>query len=380
MNPSKDSSNSFYDTAKAYIESSQALNRTIHTAIHQQTDSLRAVLKVLESSKNSTRIPLGTQSEPTDKTPNITKTIPITQIKLAPSQPRRYFDSRKLQSLVASIKDVGLLEPIVVRRIEDNKYELIAGERRLKACTIAGLENIAVNIIQCDDITANRIRLVENLQREDLNVFEETMGTLALLAALLETNQSEIVSILYRMQDEEKGKVTHDVMGNSKSFIIKEVFSKLGKITWQSFVSNRLPVLKLKDDIKEVLSRGELEYTKALAISKIKNDEKRAEVLTQAIGEKLSLSKIKELVESALLDEPKKKEKPLPSKKDVLSRLSRLNKAVKDSNIWDKPKELKELVKALTQIEKLLAGTKISFEGESSLVEDNALEMQLEEE
>ncbi len=377
MNPSKNSSNSFYDTAKAYIESSQALNRTIHTAIHQQTDSLRAVLKVLENSNNSTIITFCTQ---TDKTLNITNTIPITQIKLAPSQPRRYFDSCKLQSLVASIKEVGLLEPIVVRRIEDNKYELIAGERRLKACASAGLENIAVNIIQCDDITANRIRLIENLQREDLNVFEETMGTLDLLAALLETNQSEIVSILYRMQDEEKGKVTPDVMGNSKSLTIKEVFSKLGKITWQSFVSNRLPVLKLKNDIKEVLSRGELEYTKALAISKIKNDEKRAEVLKQAIDEKLSLSKIKELVENALLDEPKKKEKPLPSKEDVISRLSRLNKAAKDSDIWDKPKELKELVKALTQIEKLLAGTRIPSEVESSLVEDNALETQLDEE
>ncbi|MUG91693.1 ParB/RepB/Spo0J family partition protein [Scytonema sp. UIC 10036] len=315
----------------------------------------------------------------TEANPTPQATLPIEQIVLPESQPRRYFDTEKLESLANSIKEVGLLEPIVVRPIGDNTYELIAGERRLRACQIAKLENIAVNIIECDDTAANRIRLVENLQREDLNVYEETTAILELLALLLDYETEEVVSILYRMQDEEKGKVPHNVMGSSESLTVQELFSKLGKITWQSFVSNRLPVLKLKDDIKEVLSRGELEYTKALAISKIKNDEKRAEVLKQAIGEKLSLSKIKELVENALLDEPKKKEKPLPSKKEVSSRLSRLNKAVKDSNIWDKPRELKELVKALTQIEKLLAGTKISFEGES-LVEDNALEMQLEEE
>jgi ParB family transcriptional regulator, chromosome partitioning protein len=79
-----------------------------------------------------------------------TSTLPIEQIILPPCQPRRYFDQEKLESLASSIKDVGLLEPIVVRPIGNNTYQLIAGERRLRACEIADIKNIAVNIIEGD--------------------------------------------------------------------------------------------------------------------------------------------------------------------------------------------------------------------------------------
>jgi ParB family transcriptional regulator, chromosome partitioning protein len=284
-----------------------------------------------------------------------TSTLPIVQIILPPSQPRRYFDQEKLESLASSIKEVGLLEPIVVRPTVHNNYELIAGERRLKACEIAEIENIAVNIIECDDTAASRIRLVENLQREDLNVYEETVAILELLTILLDFETEEVISTLNRMMDEEKGKVPHNVMGRDESLTIQDLFSKLGKITWQSFVSNRLPVIRLNSDIKEVLSRGDLEYTKALAISKIKDDSKRAEVLKQAIDEKLSLSKIRELVDNSLAGAAKNKEKPLSKKKEVSSRFSQISKTLKNSEIWDKPQELKQLVKALSQIEKLLA-------------------------
>jgi ParB family chromosome partitioning protein len=294
-----------------------------------------------------------------------TSTLPIEQIVLSPSQPRRYFDPEKLESLANSIKEVGLLEPLVVRPIGNDIYELIAGERRLRACKIALLENVAVNIIECDETAAKRIRLVENLQREDLNVYEETIGILELLTTLLSTELESVVQLLYQMNHAHKGNADQNVLVSDESLTIQELFSKLGKITWLSFVTTRLPLLKLKEDIKEVLSKGELEYTKALAISKIKDDKQRAIVLKRAIDEKLSLSKIKELVEKALPKTPNKKENPPPSKKEVSSRLNRLNKAVKDSDIWEKPKELKELVKALTQIEKLLAGTKTSDDGES---------------
>jgi ParB family transcriptional regulator, chromosome partitioning protein len=106
---------SFSSAAKAYIESSQALNRTIHTAIHQQTDSLREALK-----------------EITEQTPNFTNTISIDQIKLPLSQPRRYFNPKKLEELSSSIKQFGILEPLLVRQKPDGEYELIAGERRRK--------------------------------------------------------------------------------------------------------------------------------------------------------------------------------------------------------------------------------------------------------
>jgi ParB family chromosome partitioning protein len=311
-----------------------------------------------------------------EENPTSTSTLPIEQMILPPSQPRRYFDQEKLESLASSIKEVGLLEPIVVRPIGSDTYQLIAGERRLKACEIAGIKNIAVNIIECDDTVATRIRLVENLQREDLNIYEETIAILELLAILLNFDTEEVVSTLYRMMDEDKGKVPHNVMGGEESITIQKLFSKLGKITWQSFVSNRLPVLKLKDDIKEALSKGDLEYTKALAISKIKDDLKRTEVLKQAIEEKLSLSKIKELVDNALAETPKNKEKPLPKKKEVSNRFSQISKTLKDSDIWDKPQELKQLIKALSQIEKLLVPTQSLSEDESILVKGDVTKVQ----
>jgi ParB family chromosome partitioning protein len=286
-------------------------------------------------------------------------TLLIEQINLPKSQPRRYFDEEKLQSLANSIKELGLLEPIVVRKIEYNKYELIAGERRLKACKKAELDYIAVNIISVDDTTANQIRLVENLQREDLNIYEETIGILELLAILLKTDTQNVVYILHRMLDEDKGKVPHNVMGNTESITIQEFFSKLGKITWQSFISNRLPILKLPEDIKEILSSGKLEYTKAIAISKIKDEEKRVEVLKQVINEKLSLSKIKELVNKVLkeIGESKVKDKNI-STKEITARLVKISSFNKSQStlrlILEDTRKLNELDKLTKKILELL--------------------------
>ena len=129
-------------------------------------------------------------------------------------------------------------------------------------------------------------------------------------------------------------------------------------------------MLKLPRDIQEVLSQGKLEYTKASVIARIKNEQIRQACLRQAQSEKLSLSQIKELVESFLQSSPKKREKPLPKKKEISSRFSRASKALKDSDIWDRPQSLKQLVKALSQIEKLLAETKnaVEVEGEDNFV------------
>ncbi|BAZ70735.1 MAG: ParB/RepB/Spo0J family partition protein [Pelatocladus maniniholoensis HA4357-MV3] len=230
-----------------------------------------------------------------------TITLPIDSIILPPSQPRRYFDPQKIQSLAENIKENGLLSPIVVRSTSSNdEFELVAGERRLRASKLAGLEDIPVNIIDCDENAAARIRLVENLQREDLNAYEETIGIVELLAAILNIDQKDVVYLLNRMLDEEKNKVPQNVLGSNESLIIQDLFSKLGKITWQSFATTRLPLLKLPSDIQDVLIRGQLEYTKAHAIARVKNEQARGKIVKQAIDEGLSLSQIKEIVESIM--------------------------------------------------------------------------------
>ena len=102
-------------------------------------------------------------------------TAPASKIRRAPSQPRRTFDEDALQELAASIRKSGLLQPLVVREL-DGEFELIAGERRWRACKLAGIEDIPVVVREMTDAEAFATALVENIQREDLNPLEEALA------------------------------------------------------------------------------------------------------------------------------------------------------------------------------------------------------------
>ena len=171
-------------------------------------------------------------------------TLPIASIKLPKEQPRQYFDPAKITALAESIKEHGVLEPIIVRPLGGERYELVAGERRLRASQEAGLSTIPCSIRNLSTNQAQKITLVENLQREDLNPVEEVEGILHLLGLELQdvtqTNGSakQVISLLYRMQNEAKGKVTHKLMGSSKAKVVEQTFSGLG-MSWQSFITNK---------------------------------------------------------------------------------------------------------------------------------------------
>ena len=135
-------------------------------------------------------------------------------------------------------------------------------------------------------------------------------------------------------------------MGNSQGLINKELFTSLGRIKWDSFVKNRLPLLKLPTDVLEVLRQGKLEYTKARAIAKIKDDKKRQNLIEEAISKNLSLTQINELVKAA----NKASTTVNPLKERYKIALPQLQK----SKVWDNPKKQKALEKLLTQIEKLI--------------------------
>ncbi|OUL29654.1 chromosome partitioning protein ParB [Nostoc sp. RF31YmG] len=306
-------------------------------------------------------------------------TLPLSQIILPSSQPRRYFNPIKLKSLADSIKEVGLLEPIVVRKIKEDQYELVVGERRLKACKIAKREEIPVVIIECDEKKARKIRLVENLQREDLNAYEETIGILELLAEELDVDQETVVKLLYDMNNEIKGNSNHNVMVSDEGQTIEDIFLKLGKITWQSFVANRLPLLKLHLDIQAALQKGEIEYTKAKEINRIKNDGERQKILNKAIAEDLSLSEIKILVANIL--QQQSESKPSSHNQEQKEKADRIYKALRKSKIWEDEKKLKKINKLFAQIQALLeedAMNKDSFP-ESTLVGSSTSENKLEE-
>lgn len=283
-----------------------------------------------------------------EEPPTSPQIIEIDSISLPASQPRRYFDPQKLEQLTQSVKAHGILENLLVRPIKGKQgaYELVAGERRYRAAIAAELTEVPVTIRELADEEAFSIALVENLQREDLNPVEETEGIVTLLGIQLKESPDIVISWLYRMDNEQKKKVTNNVIGNTEKRKIESVFTSLGQ-NWQSFVNNRLPLLKLPDEILEVLRQGKIEYTKAKAIAKIKDEQQRHKLIDEAVSQNLSLTQIKEKTK-ALSTEDNSVPSPSTQVKTITSRLNR-------SKLWEKnPKKWKQVQNWLEKIENLL--------------------------
>lgn len=273
--------------------------------------------------------------------------VAISSIRLPQQQPRRYFDPEKLEQLTISVKKLGILEPLLVRLLHSGEYELVAGERRYRAAQKAGLTEIPVVVRELTDEEALQLSLIENLQREDLNPVEETEAILQLLATQLSSSVQEARALLYRMQNEVKGKVTQNVLGSQEGELVKTMFDSLGLMSWESFVSSRLPLLNLPDEVIEALRQGQIEYTKAQAIARLKDTQARQALLFEAIQENLSL---KEILERIRLQR-KPHSKPQSLKTLFKETSNRLQKA----KFWDNPEKQQALEKLLKQMEALLA-------------------------
>lgn len=275
------------------------------------------------------------------------QTVKIKSIVLPASQPRRYFDQQKLEQLTQSVKAHGILENLLVRPLknQERSYELVAGERRYRAAKAAELTEVPVTIRELSDEEALSIALVENLQREDLNPVEETEAIVTLLGIQLQESPEAIISRLHRMDNEQKKKVTNNVIGNSEKQKIESLFEGLGQ-NWQSFVNNRLPLLKLPEELLEALRQGNIAYTKAKAISGVKDEVARKELLENAISNSLSLSQIRELIKGL---------KPIQQQSELKTRFDSTYKQVKQSKeLWQDPKKQKKLESLLSQLEKLI--------------------------
>ena len=287
------------------------------------------------------------------ESPSAPNMIVITRIRLPAQQPRRYFDPQKMEQLVLSVKEHGILEPLLVRTLDESDfYELVAGERRYRAAKEAGLTDVPAVIRNLTDEQAVQLALIENLQREDLNPIEETEGVLQLLALKLEMSVDEIPKLLYRMQHQAKGKVAHNVMGSSENEAVQAVFASLGTMTWESFVNNRLPLLNLPEDVLEALQQGKIAYTKAQVIARVKNEEQRRDILKEAIAQDLSLAQIKERVDGFKFNAAVAAEQP-PLKTQIDDAL----KLAKRAKIWDDPKKQKKLEKVLSDLRSLISDT-----------------------
>ena len=276
-----------------------------------------------------------------------TVTVPINQICLPQKQPRRYFDPEKMAQLAQSIQEFGILEPLLVRPIGQNQYELIAGERRYRAAKEIGLKEVPVVSKELDDKQSLQIALMENLQREDLNPIEETEAMLELLALTLETNTDEITSLLYLADNAKRRgqELTQNVLRQLKT--IEQTLSTVGKFTAASFRASRLPLLKLPNDVLEALRQGKLEYTKAQAIARIKDEQQRSNLLEAAIAQTLSLNEIKtkiQEVKPAIAATPEKA---------FVERLSGITKQLRKNKTWGDRKKQERITKLLDELEKL---------------------------
>ncbi|MGB3292680.1 MAG: ParB/RepB/Spo0J family partition protein [Phormidesmis sp.] len=282
-----------------------------------------------------------------------TPTLPVSQIILPASQPRRYFDSERMLQLEKSIKEHGVLEPVLVRPLPgtNTKYELVAGERRYRAAKKAGLRDLPVVIKKMDDQEAGQIALIENLQREDLNPIEETEGILNLLELELKRSRTDVLNLLYRMRNESNGKSSQNVLTSDEAKDVEALFGYLGRLSWESFITTRLPLLKLPEDVLEALREGSLAYTKAQTIARIKDPMQRSKVLMEAVSKDLSLNHIKKRIAELKGDDNKSDDHGLPSLK---TRAENALKQIKRTKIWDDPAKKKKLERLVSQLETLV--------------------------
>jgi len=245
------------------------------------------------------------------------KTLPLEALVPSP-QPRKRFEG--LEALAESIREKGVLQPLLVRPLGDGRYAIVAGERRYRAARMAGLSEVPVRVVELSEKEARLFALVENLQREDLNPYEETVGVLALLSEDLGRPVEEVVALLHRMRDEARRKVPQNVLGSLEARRVEEVFRALGRMGWESFVRHRLPLLNLPEDLKAALEEGAIPYTAALELKKVKDEASRKALLEEARAG-LSLRELKARVREAL----RREKAPRPWHREVGEKLLRLD-------------------------------------------------------
>lgn len=200
-------------------------------------------------------------------------TLKLTDIEPNKSQPRKNFDIEALNTLADSIRQNGIIQPLLVRSMPDGTYQIVAGERRWRAAKMAGLNEVPVFIKELSDIQAQQIALIENLQRENLNPIEEANG--------------------YKELMDRFGMIQEDVA------------RVVGKA--RSSIANSLRLLSLPPIIAEMVSNNELSAGHCKVLLGVKNNKDMVELAHRAAGKDVSVREMERMVKS--LDKPEKPEK-----------------------------------------------------------------------
>ena len=218
--------------------------------------------------------------------------IEISKIEANPFQPRTKFDEEALKELASSIAEIGLIQPITLRKISGDKYQIIAGERRFRAAQIAGLTSIPAYVRKAKDEGMLEMALVENIQREDLDSIE--------------------IALSYQRLIEEL------------EFTQEELSSRVGKK--RSTIANYMRLLKLPAIIQKGLIDKEISMGHARAIINIENEETQILLFNQTVKNGYSVRKVEELVRNLSLDDSDKKTDKIPIPKEYQSIKKQLEK------------------------------------------------------
>ena len=201
-------------------------------------------------------------------------TLKISEIEPNRSQPRKEFDEKALSELAESISEHGLLQPLLVRPLTLGGYEIVAGERRYRACRMAGLTEVPVIIRELSESETMELALIENLQREDLTPLEEAMG--------------------------------YEVLMNEHGFTQDEVSKSVGKS--RPAIANALRLLKLPEGVKELLKENKISAGHARALLSLENEENMLELAELIVAKDLSVRQTEKLCKNA--SKEKKPEAP----------------------------------------------------------------------
>lgn len=192
--------------------------------------------------------------------------LAVDSVRPNPYQPRKQFDRQRLNELATSIKEFGVMQPISVRLINGYRYELVSGERRLRAAKLAGLSQIPAIVVSISDQTSAMLAMIENLQRQDLNYLEEAEGYNNLLTD-------------YRLTQE-------------------ELAERIGKS--QSTIANKLRLLKLSREVQKKLFEYDLTERHARALLAVPDEEVRLEVIEIIHSKNLNVKETERLIEGMM--------------------------------------------------------------------------------
>ena len=231
------------------------------------------------------------------RTPTAVRELPLEKVIPNPSQPRMTWHEETLQELAASIKEHGVLQPILVRPSGD-QYEIIAGERRWRSSKIAGKETIPAIVERFDDATALEIALIENLQREDLSPLDE--------------------AVIYKKMTDELG------------YSIRQLAGKLGKD--KGYVENRLRLASAPDDVREMVAKRYDTLSAAYELMKLEDKRRRRSLAKQILAGQLTLIRLHDRVERILNPHARstKAEPAIPALRDdaLITATRKLNEAL----------------------------------------------------